>query len=216
MIHQRTKDLILYFSYYLTKFLYPYYVMKYLDSANLYLHLGSGSNIISGFINIDVNPLRKGILYYDIRNKLPFKAGSVRFVFASNVFEHFYPDEIFEIFRNIYQNLESDGIIRIVVPDLEKAVDAYKEKKYSFFGAFPRSYKSIGGRFSNFIFCDAQHRITYDFSYLQELLMISGFNSENIMKMEFGISNLPQEIYNKIKPFEVNFANTDLFIEVRK
>ena len=216
MLHQRNKDLIFFITKTFTKLLLPFYKLKYSSSAKLHLHLGSGQNIIKGFINIDGNPLRRGILYYDIRNKLPFKNGSVQYIFTSNVFEHFFPDEIIKILKNIFDCLELDGVMRIVVPDLEKAIEAYVRKDYKYFGDFPRYYKSIGGRFSNHIFCDAQHRITYDFDYLKELLVQSGFDQNKILKMEFRNSNLPSEIYNKISPFEEHFARTDLFIEVKK
>ena len=216
MIHQRTKDLIFNFTYYITKLLIPYYSVKYRNASNLHLHLGSGSNIIDGFINIDGNPLRKKILYYDIRNILPFKKDSVRYVFTSNVFEHFFPDEISLILSDINRCMHKNGIMRIVVPDLEKAISAYTKEDYKFFRDFPTSYKSLGGRFSNHIFCDAQHRLTYDYSYLEELLVTAGFNKNNIYKLDFGSSKMPENIYVKIKPFEEHFVKTDLFIEVKK
>ena len=31
------------------------------------------------------------------------------------------------------------------------------------------------GRFSNFVFCDGQHRTAFDFSYLDEVLRAAGF-----------------------------------------
>jgi len=216
MIHQRTKDIFFNITKIITKVLSPFYKIKFSNKMDLNLHLGSGKNIISGFINIDGNPLRKNILYFDLRNKLPFKNDSVKYVFSSNVFEHFFPDEILEILSDIYDKMQPNGIMRIVVPDLEKAIIAYNNKDFSFFRDFPTTYKSLGGRFSNHIFCDAQHRLAYDYSYLKELLIKAGFNEDKIIKSEFGNSNLPVEIYNKINPFEEHFANTDLFVEVKK
>ena len=216
MIHQRNKDLIFLFTKYITKILRPYYRIKYNNKKNLALHLGSSHNIINGFINIDGNPLRKKTLYYDIRNKLPFNNNSVLYIFVSNVFEHFFPDEISLMLMDINRCMQKDGVMRIVVPDLEKAVIAYNNRDYKFFRDFPTSYKSLGGRFSNHIFCDAQHRLAYDFSYMCELLTESGFKLENTKKLEFDKSDLPQDIYQKIKPFEAHFASTDLFVEVIK
>ena len=216
MIHQRNKDLLFRLTKYVTSILRPYHTIKYSNQKNLALHLGSSHNIIDGFINIDGNPLRKKTMYYDIRNKLPFKNNSVLYVFVSNVFEHFFPDEIELILKDIYRCLNRSGMMRIVVPDLEKAINAYNNKDFNFFHDFPRSYKSLGGRFSNAMFCDAQHRLAYDFSYLSELLDLAGFDSKNIKRMDFDKSDLPIEIYEKIKPFEHFFAKTDLFVEVQK
>lgn len=216
MVHQRTKDLIFNITYFITKLFRPYYLIKFRNSSNLCLHLGSGNNIIDGFINIDGNPLRKHTIYYDIRHQLPFKKNSVQYIFVSNVLEHFFPDELYLILNNIYDILAKDGIIRIVVPDLEKAIDAYLRNDKSHFGDFPSSFQSIGGRFSNHIFCDAQHRMTFDFSFFQELLVKAGFKIEQINKMQFGNSNIQQHVYDKIKPFEEHFAKTDLFVEAIK
>lgn len=216
MVHQRTKDLIFNITYFITKLFRPYYLIKFRNSSNLWLHLGSGSNIIDGFINIDGNPFRKRAIYYDIRNQLPFKKSSVQYIFISNVLEHFFPDELYLILNNIYEIMAKDGTLRIVVPDLEKAIDAYVRNDKSHFGDFPSSYQSIGGRFSNHIFCDAQHRITFDFSFLQELLVKAGFQIGNIYKKQFGESNITRVIYEKIKPFEEHFAKTDLFVEAIK
>lgn len=216
MIHQRTKDLIFNVTKFITRIFRPYYYIKFYSNSNLNLHLGSGKNIIEGFINIDGNPLIKNILYYDIRNKLPFKDQSVQYIFTSNVLEHFFPDEILLVLKDTYRCLKTDGILRIVVPDLEKAINAYVNKDYNFFNDYPVSYKSLGGRFSNFIFCDAQHRLSYDFSYLKELLNRAGFNLNSIKKMSFDLTELPNDVYAKLKPFEEQFAKSDLFIEVKK
>jgi predicted SAM-dependent methyltransferase len=216
MIHQRTKDLIFNGIRIITKMLRPYYNIKFHSSDNLCLHLGCGKNILDDFINIDGNPLRKHILFYDIRNRFPFQDNSVKYAYTSNVMEHFFSDEVPIIFKNIYQCMKRGGILRIVVPDLEKSISAYINHEPDFFTDYPREYKSIGGRFSNFIFCDSQHRITYDFSLMQELLTDAGFVSDNIKKMDFGKSDLPAEIFHNIKPFEEHHANMNLYVEVKK
>jgi hypothetical protein len=66
--------------------------------------------------------------------------------------------------------------MRLVVPNLQSAIAAYQEKQSDwFYDSFPRHFDSVGGRFSNFVFCDGQHRTAFDFSYLEEELRKAGF-----------------------------------------
>ena len=74
-----------------------------------------------------------------------------------------------------FRVLKSDAGMRIVVPSLENAIAAYSVRKLQWFSDWPRSNRSIGGRFSNFIFCDGQHRNAFDFEYMSEMLLGAGF-----------------------------------------
>jgi prepilin-type processing-associated H-X9-DG protein len=72
--------------------------------------------------------------------------------------------------------LKPDGGIRVIVPNLANAISAYSQKQSAWFDdSFPRHFDSLGGRFSNVVFCDGQHRTAFDFSYLDEVLLQSGF-----------------------------------------
>lgn len=71
--------------------------------------------------------------------------------------------------------LKSEGIIRIAVPSLEKHINAYVNKNITWFKDFPIRYKSLGGRFFNSILCDSQHKIIFDFSFLEEALESNDF-----------------------------------------
>ena len=72
--------------------------------------------------------------------------------------------------------LKPSGGMRISVPNLKNAVVAYTNQDASWFDNWPREYTSLGGRFSNFIFCDGQHRNAFDFDYFQELHSKVGFS----------------------------------------
>jgi hypothetical protein len=50
------------------------------------------------------------------------------------------------------------------------------ERKYEWFGDWPRSYESMGGRFSNFIIADGQHLNAFDFGYFEEVLKDVNFS----------------------------------------
>ena len=72
------------------------------------------------------------------------------------------------------------------------AIAAYSVRKVQWFSDWPRSNRSIGGRFSNFIFCDGQHRNAFDFDYMSEILLSVGFAEvEGAAQVQVG--SIPQE-----------------------
>ncbi len=51
------------------------------------LHLGSGTNLIKGWENLDLEP-RKGAILCDLSKPLPYKTDSVDKIFTEHVIEH--------------------------------------------------------------------------------------------------------------------------------
>jgi len=141
----------------------------------LRLHLGCGPKYLPSFINVDANPLRRIDLWLDLRNPLPFPNGVVEGIYTLETLEHLYPDELDRLLRECRRVLKPGGRIRIGVPHLKHALEAYSAGKSSWFPDWPRSYRSLGGRLSNFLLCDGQHRNAFDFSMFQELLEAAGF-----------------------------------------
>jgi len=141
------------------------------------LHLGCGSKYLPGFLNIDANPLAKIDLWLDARNGLPFPSNSADSIYSTHMFEHFYDDELRGLLKECLRVLKPGAGIRLIVPNLASAISAYGEKRINWFeSSFPHHFDSLGGRFSNFIFCDGQHRTAFDFGYLDEVLRAAGFS----------------------------------------
>jgi len=106
------------------------------------LNLGCGTRTHEAWINID-NSLKstwKGLwfvrpfisksnpmayVYHDLRRRIPFPDSTVDVVYASHVLEHLECKHVLPFMREIHRVLKPTGIIRLVVPDLEKAVTAY-------------------------------------------------------------------------------------------
>jgi predicted SAM-dependent methyltransferase len=142
----------------------------------LYLNLGSGANPIPDFVNIEGFAQRNKDMWLDLRNGLPFPDKSVDGIFTCHVFEHFYMPELAPLVKDCYRVLKPGGVLRILVPSVEKALAAYANNDDSFFTPFPRAYKSMGGKLYNFLLCEGQHRIIFDFSLMDEMLRYAGFS----------------------------------------
>jgi SAM-dependent methyltransferase len=179
LLHQRYKDIVFWG---IAKATLPnYYLRRYVMSAGprsgaRHLHLGCGPKYLPGFVNIDGNLFNKLDLWLDVRNGLPFASNSADSIYSTHMFEHFYPDELQLLLRECLRVLKPGGGIRLIVPNLASAIFAYSRNQIAWFDdSFPRHFDSLGGRFSNFVFCDGQHRTAFDFTYMDEVLRQSGF-----------------------------------------
>lgn len=143
--------------------------------SGLCVHLGPGQkNYINGWINVDANMFTaKCDVWADLRNKLPFKDNSVKAVYSHHMVEHL-PNLHFH-FQEIFRCLEPGGVYRVGGPNGDEAIKKFVEKDIDWFGDFPDSRLSIGGRFENFIFCRQEHLTILTESYLREIMDNVGF-----------------------------------------
>ena len=129
--------------------------------------------------------------------------------------EHFYPDELQQLLRESARVLKEGGGVRLIVPSLESAIAAYTERRRDWFDdSFPRHFESLGGRFSNFVFCDGQHRTAFDFSYLNEALREAGFRE--VEKSAEGKSRLYGSGVPMYEPGESMDLPHSLYVEAFK
>ena len=201
MLHQRYKDIVFWGigqatrpNYLLRRYVLP----RRSTSGAMHLHLGCGTKYLPGFLNIDGNLFNKIDLWLDVRNGLPFASNSVDSIYSTHMFEHFYPDELNGLLPECLRVLKPGGGVRLIVPNLESAIKAYGQHQIQWFDdSFPRHFDSLGGRFSNFVFCDGQHRTAFDFTYFDEVLRRAGFRE--VEKSAEGKSRLYP---SKVPPYE--------------
>jgi SAM-dependent methyltransferase len=141
----------------------------------LWVQLGSGAHYIDGMLNVDVNPFRRSDIWLDLRKGLPFKDGTVDAIYCCHTLEHFYEQDVRKILQDCQRVLKPGKGIRLVTPDLKKAVEAYLRGDASHFCDFPDVRTSIGGKLVNYLLCRDQHRLIFDFSFWKEILEGEGF-----------------------------------------
>jgi SAM-dependent methyltransferase len=178
LLHQRYKNIAFWV---ISKATVPnYFVRRGLSAVHRaprpqHLHLGCGAKYLPEFVNVDGNPCNRVDIWLDVRNGLPFPTNSVESIYSTHVVEHFYGDELQRLLRECFRVLKPSAGVRLVVPNLTSAIVAYSQKRTDWFSEFPRNFESLGGRFSNFVFCDGQHRTAFDFGYMSEVLRAAGF-----------------------------------------
>lgn len=104
--------------------LYHCYLYKLRRKEFAGLHLGSGSNRIAGFCNIDANPYSRCEVVSDIK-RLKLRSESVEVIYSSHVFEHIPRAETNSVLREWYRVLKPEGKLYLCVPNLETLFTIY-------------------------------------------------------------------------------------------
>lgn len=91
-----------------------------------YLNLGCGGKIHPDWVNVDMAPRAAGVQACDLRRGIPFPDNTFEVIYHSQVLEHIPPEEAPFFLQECWRVLQPGGRIRVVVPDLESLVDAYR------------------------------------------------------------------------------------------
>jgi predicted SAM-dependent methyltransferase len=153
------------------------------------LHIGCGSNIRSGYINIDINP--NADLTLDMREPFPFESGSCALTYSEHFLEHLdYPDEALPFLRECYRVLQPGGTFSVGVPDAEWPIRAYVgDLNYVDWFRYVKSHEYpdwVDSRIEcvNYSFRQGrEHKFAYDFDTLRAALERVGFIS--VRRREF-------------------------------
>lgn len=91
-----------------------------------YLNVGCGEKYHLDWTNVDIYSEDPNIISHNLLEGIPFENERFDVVYHSQVLEHFTKEKAFVFLKECYRVLKKDGIIRVVVPDLENVVDEYK------------------------------------------------------------------------------------------
>lgn len=79
------------------------------------------------WVNLDASAVFPGVIKHDLRRELPFSDEHFDAVYGSHVLEHLEPAAAARLLRECHRVLKPEGIVRIVVPDLEAIAKLYLE-----------------------------------------------------------------------------------------
>jgi predicted SAM-dependent methyltransferase len=161
----------------------------------LKLHLGSGSKMLPGFLNIDAN-------YFPgaVRMRLPaglrhFPGESVSFVYCSHMLSQLdYPDEVHRLAIEVHRILVPGGATRFVVPGIERIIRAYVANNHLFFKQQERHHPpSCTTKMEHLMYAlqeDGRTKYGYDFETAEKFLRGAGF--ARIIDSDYNKSEFPE------------------------
>jgi len=89
------------------------------------LNIACGNRTHKDWVNIDFHKSSKDVIPINALKMLPFKNNSFDYVYSGHFFEHISKKDANNLLKEIYRVLKKDGILRIVVPDLENICKEY-------------------------------------------------------------------------------------------
>lgn len=92
-----------------------------------YLNVGCGSKFHKDWVNVDMTSNSTDVISANLLKGIPFPDNSFDVVYHSQVLEHFPKEKAQDFIKECYRVLKPDGIIRVVVPDLENIINEYKK-----------------------------------------------------------------------------------------
>ena len=98
-----------------------------MNSESDLLNLGCGSHHHAAWLNVDLVSGDDSVLEHDLNKPLPFPAERFRAVYHSHVLEHLPRHKAPAFLRECHRVLKPGGIIRVVVPNLERSAELYLE-----------------------------------------------------------------------------------------
>lgn len=90
-----------------------------------YLNLGCGNRCLEGWINVDFHKTNKGVIAHNLLKGIPFPSDYFDVVYCSHVLEHFTKAQGEFFLEECFRVLKNNGILRVVVPDLEQIGRSY-------------------------------------------------------------------------------------------
>ncbi len=89
------------------------------------LNLGCGDAFHTEWVNVDIFPTAASVQRWDVTHPLPFPAEEFDACYCSHLLEHLDPFEADRLIVDCRHVLKRGGILRVVVPDLERIVRVY-------------------------------------------------------------------------------------------
>ena len=148
------------------------------------LNWGCGTEPPKGWINCDIKEGAGIDLSCDIRDGLPLEASSFDYVVSVHALPELpYPD-LEPALIELHRVLKPDGVLRLGLPDLEKAMRAYAEGNADYFLIPDDDARSLGGKLIVQMTWYGYSKSMYTFDFAEELLYRSGFR--RVVRCEYG------------------------------
>ena len=194
----------------------------------LKLHLGCGSRIMDGWVNIDINtisernvklgrdePTSEIDLKHDLLTPLPYESESGDFIYNEHFFEHFAYTDGAKMLKDWHRVLKPNGILRMAMPSIEGVLKVYSRPgRFKKLSSILNDKTRTKGIFLNKVFRSFGHRFLYDWETLEKIMMDSGFR--DLKRCRVGKSRHPELKGIESRIYKKNSYVESLCVEARK
>jgi len=143
----------------------------------------------------------RDFIHHDLSYGIPFPNACADYVYSSHLLEHLHLESARRLLRDCLRVLKKGGVLRLCVPDLERAMSLYSQGRKR---EMLQTYFFVDESRNAF----SVHKYMYDFGLLKEELEGAGFS--DVTRRAFGEGEMPDVAMLDNHPDET------LFVEAKK
>jgi SAM-dependent methyltransferase len=174
------------------------------------LHWGCGPITPYGWVNSDIQAGPGVDVVADIRSGLPLADNSFDYITSIHVLPEIPLGDLDRALVELRRVLKPGGVLRLSLPDLDKAIQAYLSKDVDYFLIPDDAVRSISGKMIVQLLWYGRSRSMFTVEFTRELLAGCGF--ESIQPCSFRQTSSPFPGIVELDDRELE----SLFIEARK
>lgn len=141
------------------------------------LHWGCGPITPYGWINSDVAPFPGVDVVADIRQGLPFRDHEFDYIVSIHALPELSYREQDPALRELFRVLKPGGVLRLCLPDMEKALAALRDKDPDYFLIEDDNIRCLSGKLIVQLTWYGQSRCLFTAEFIEELLVRNQFQA---------------------------------------
>jgi SAM-dependent methyltransferase len=174
------------------------------------LNWGCGDWRPEGWINSDIMEGPGIDIVCDIRDGLPLADDSLDYIVSVHSLPEIAYDDLIPTLQELRRVLRPGGVLRLALPDLDKAIDAYRAGNAGYFIIDDVEWKDIGAKMIVQLIWYGRSRTLFTYGFTKELIEKAGYAS--VSRCAFKQTDSP---YPEIVELD-NRENESLFVEATK
>jgi SAM-dependent methyltransferase len=174
------------------------------------INLGCGPLARAGWINCDFRDLPGVDLRCDITRGIALAEDQADFIAAIHFLQDLAYPQIVPALLELRRVLKPGGVLRLAVPDLDKAVRAYLDHDAAYFYVPDQHARSVGAKMVAQIIWYGSVRTPCNFQFVEESLACAGFR--DIKRCAFGVTRGKYPVLASLD----NRERESLFVEAAK
>jgi predicted SAM-dependent methyltransferase len=140
------------------------------------LNWGCGEGAPSGWINSDLKSGPGIDISCDIRDGLPLETDSIDYVVSIHALPEIPYFDLNDVLEELRRVLKPGGYLRLVLPDLDRGIDAYRRNDSFYFLIPDHEARSIGAKFVTQMIWYGYSRTLFTRDFVEEILVNAGFS----------------------------------------
>jgi predicted SAM-dependent methyltransferase len=154
----------------------------------LKLNLGCGPQAAPGWLNCDRLGAPGVELRFDVTRGVPLATASVDCIAAIHVLQDLAWPAIAPVLAELHRILKPRALLRLAVPDLDRAIGAYLARDARYFYVPDTDARSVGAKLVTQVIWYGSVRTPCTFEFLDEWLTSAGF--VDVVRSAFGESRM--------------------------